>query len=136
MTSSCSSRPWPGEVFCEKILSEFDFQPLSGIRALTLAPNVPGPVAAALPRYNIYRTVDGWVVLAALESHFWERLQGEIGLCEPTQEELGRVFLARRSLDWEEWASTRDLPLVAVPDALFETNSDVLEEVARCAPIT
>ena len=27
--------------------SEFDFQPLSGVRVLTLAINVPGPVAAA-----------------------------------------------------------------------------------------
>ncbi|MDQ3173285.1 MAG: CoA transferase, partial [Acidobacteriota bacterium] len=29
------------------MLPGFDFQPLSGIRALTLAINVPGPVAAA-----------------------------------------------------------------------------------------
>jgi alpha-methylacyl-CoA racemase len=73
-----------------------------------------GPLGGALPRYNIYRTLDGWLVLAALEPHFWEKLQNEIGLCEPTQGELSRVFLTRRSLDWEDWASARDLPLVAV----------------------
>jgi crotonobetainyl-CoA:carnitine CoA-transferase CaiB-like acyl-CoA transferase len=89
-----------------------------------------GPLGGALPGYNIYRTLDGWVVVAALESHFWERLQHELRLCEPTQEELGRVFLARRSLDWQEWASARDLPLVAVPEALSESSRDVLEEVA------
>jgi len=93
-----------------------------------------GPLGGALPGYNIYRALDGWVVVAALESHFWERLQREIGLCDPTHEELGRVFLARRSLDWEEWARARDLPLVAVPEALSESSRDVLEEVA-CGPI-
>jgi alpha-methylacyl-CoA racemase len=73
-----------------------------------------GPLGGALPRYNIYRTLDGWVVLAALESHFWERLQIEMGLCEPSREELGCVFLTRRSGDWEEWADAHDLPLVAI----------------------
>jgi alpha-methylacyl-CoA racemase len=81
-----------------------------------------GPLGGALARYNIYRTLDGWVVLAALESHFWERLQNEIGLSKPTYEELGSIFLTRRSLDWEEWANARDLPLVAVPDALPESS--------------
>lgn len=85
-----------------------------------------GPLGGALPGYNIYRTLDGWIVVAALEPHFWERLQHEIRLCEPTQEELGRVFLARRSLDWEEWARARDLPLVAVPEAISESSRDVL----------
>ena len=75
-----------------------------------------GPLGGGLPRYNIYRTLDGWIALAALESHFWERLQHELQLSEPTQEKLGQVFLARRSLDWEEWASERDLPLVAVAE--------------------
>ncbi len=81
-----------------------------------------GLLGGALPRYNIYRTLDGWVVVAALESHFWEKLQHELCLCEPTQEELGHVFLARRSLDWEEWARTRDLPLVAVPGEFSESS--------------
>jgi len=89
-----------------------------------------GPLGGSLPGYNIYHTLDGWVVVAALESHFWERLQHELRLSEPTQEELGRVFLARRSLDWQEWASARDLPLVAVPEALSESSRDVLEEAA------
>ncbi len=80
-----------------------------------------GPLGGGLPRYNIYRTKDGWVVVAALESHFWERLQHELCLPEPTQEELGRVFLARNSIDWEEWASARDLPFVAVPESLSES---------------
>ncbi|HYN25645.1 MAG TPA: CoA transferase, partial [Pyrinomonadaceae bacterium] len=94
-----------------------------------------GPLGGALPGYNIYRTLDGWVVVAALESHFWERLQHELRLSEPTREELGRAFLARSSLEWQEWASSLDLPLVAVPEALFESSRDVLEEVAWCRPI-
>ena len=80
-----------------------------------------GPLGGALPGYNIYRTSDGWIVVAALESHFWERLQQELRLSEPTREELGRAFLARRSVDWEEWANANDLPLVAVSEALFST---------------
>lgn len=90
-----------------------------------------GPLGGALPGYNIYRTLDGWIVVAALESHFWERLQLELNLCEPTKEELGRVFLTRRSGDWEEWANAQDLPLVALPEALAESGG-VLEEVAQC----
>ena len=94
-----------------------------------------GPLGGALPGYNLYRTLDGWVVVAALESHFWERLQHELRLSEPTHEELGRVFLARRSLDWQEWASARDLPLAAVPEACSESSSAGLEEVAWCGPV-
>jgi len=94
-----------------------------------------GPLGGALPGYNIYRTLDGWIVVAALESHFWERLQHELRLSEPTHEELGRVFLARRSLDWQEWAGARDLPLVAVPEALSESSSEILEEGAWCGPV-
>jgi alpha-methylacyl-CoA racemase len=94
-----------------------------------------GPLGGALPGYNIYRTLDGWIVVAALESHFWETLQSEVSLCEPTQEELGRVFLTRRSADWEEWANAHDVPLVALPEGLAESSRDVLEEVARCGPI-
>lgn len=91
-----------------------------------------GPLGGALPGYNIYRTLDGWIVVGALESHFWERLQLELNLCEPTKEELGRVFLTRRSGDWEEWAAAHDLPLVALPKALAESSGGVLEEVAQC----
>ena len=94
-----------------------------------------GPLGGAVPGYNIYRTLDGWVVVAALESHFWERLQQELCLYEPTQEELGRLFLARRSFDWQEWASARDLPVVAFREAFAESSSDVLEEGAWCGPI-
>jgi len=91
--------------------------------------------AGPLPGYNIYRTLDGWIVVAALESHFWERLQHELNLCEPTKEELGRVFVTRRSGDWEEWANAHDLPLVALPEAFAESSSSVLEELVWCGPI-
>jgi alpha-methylacyl-CoA racemase len=94
-----------------------------------------GPLGGALPGYNIYRTLDGWIVVAALESHFWEKLQHEVNLCEPTHEELGLVFLTRKSGDWEEWANAHDLPLVALPEGFAESSSGVLEEVAWCGPI-
>ena len=84
-----------------------------------------GPLGGALPGYNIYRTLDGWIVVAALESHFWEKLQHELSLCEPTQEEVGRVFLTRSSGDWEKWAIAHDLPLVALPEALAERSREI-----------
>jgi alpha-methylacyl-CoA racemase len=76
-----------------------------------------GPLGGALAAYNIYRTLDGWIVLAALEVHFWEKRQPALSLREPTQEELRGVFLARRSGDWQEWANANDLPLVALSEA-------------------
>lgn len=91
-----------------------------------------GPLGGALPGYNIYRTLDGWIVVAALEAHFWERLQHEVDLREPTKDELGRVFLTRGSGDWEEWANAHDLPLVALPEELAESSSGVVKEVAQC----
>ncbi len=94
-----------------------------------------GPLGGALPGYNIYRTLDGRIVVAALESHFWDRLQHEVNLCQPTKDELGLVFVTRRSGDWEEWANAHDLPLVALPEALAGRSSSVLEEIAQCGSI-
>ncbi len=77
-----------------------------------------GPLGGALPGYNVYRALDGWVVVAALEPHFWQRLQEEVHLRQASSEDLGRVFLTRKSREWEKWAAERDLPLVAVPDVM------------------
>jgi crotonobetainyl-CoA:carnitine CoA-transferase CaiB-like acyl-CoA transferase len=65
----------------------------------------------------LYRAQEGWVALAALEPHFWRKLNLELGLSSPDQEQLQATFLTRTALEWEAWGIQRDLPLAAVRDA-------------------
>ncbi|HEV3038133.1 MAG TPA: CoA transferase [Candidatus Angelobacter sp.] len=73
------------------------------------APN--GPLGGALPVYNIYSTQDGWLAVAALEPHFWERLGQELNLHSVTKDGLQKIFLTKTAEEWEQWAMKRDLPL-------------------------
>jgi crotonobetainyl-CoA:carnitine CoA-transferase CaiB-like acyl-CoA transferase len=73
-----------------------------------------GPLGGAHPGYNLYRAKDGWVALAALEPHFWEKLTRELGLAAPDRGQLEQAFLTRTAEEWEAWAAARDLPLVRV----------------------
>jgi len=77
-----------------------------------------GALGGGFPGYNLYRAGGGWIALAALETHFWERLQNELGLSNPTREDLARIFLTRPASEWEAWATARDLPLTAVREAI------------------
>lgn len=75
------------------------------------------------PGYGIYRSLDGWIALAALEDKYWKRVaellpaasadaaRGKhIGLAR----ELERVFSERTSKEWETWARTEGIPLATV----------------------
>jgi alpha-methylacyl-CoA racemase len=73
-----------------------------------------GFLGGGLPQYNLYRCETGWVALAALEPHFWIRLQSMLGLENPTQEQLQEVFGKQSADVWQVWARQHDLPLVAV----------------------
>jgi alpha-methylacyl-CoA racemase len=73
-----------------------------------------GVLGGACPGYNIYRAREGWIALAALEPHFWEKLARELGLTAPDREQLQQAFLVRTAREWDAWAVTRDLPLVEV----------------------
>jgi len=75
-----------------------------------------GILGGALPRYNLYETRQGWIALAALEQHFWDRLTSELGLANTatTCDDLQKVFLSRSAAQWEEWAAGLDIPIVAV----------------------
>jgi crotonobetainyl-CoA:carnitine CoA-transferase CaiB-like acyl-CoA transferase len=78
---------------------------------------VPGGMfGGGLPRYNIYETRQGWIAVAALEPHFWERLKGELGLCKSdvSYAQLQEIFLTKNAAEWETWAASFDLPIVAV----------------------
>ncbi len=75
----------------------------------------PGALlGGGFPEYGLYEARDGWVAVAALEAHFWERLLLELGLEEATREDLEEVFLQKSAEEWEQWATERALPLKAV----------------------
>lgn len=77
----------------------------------------PGaPLGGGFPGYGLYETRDGWISVAALEQHFWERLLLELGLEDATRENLEEAFVQRTAEEWEQWAKERDLPLAALRD--------------------
>lgn len=76
-----------------------------------------GMLGGGLPSYNLYRAREGWVSLAALEPHFWQKLLGELELQTADREELARVFLTRAAEEWQTWAAERDLPIAALREA-------------------
>jgi crotonobetainyl-CoA:carnitine CoA-transferase CaiB-like acyl-CoA transferase len=80
-------------------------------RGLTVPDGILG---GGFPGYNLYRAREGWIAVAALEPHFWQRLADELRITSPTREELQTVFLERSPQDWESWARERDLPIVRV----------------------
>jgi crotonobetainyl-CoA:carnitine CoA-transferase CaiB-like acyl-CoA transferase len=75
-----------------------------------------GMLGGGLPHYNIYETRRGWIALAALEPHFWDRLTQEFAIpkVEATYGDLQKVFMTLTAPEWEEWATHRDIPIVAV----------------------
>lgn len=77
-----------------------------------------GGLGGGSPGYNLYRSRDGWVALAALEPHFLRKLHEELGLEDPGYEALAAVFLSRSAKEWEAWAAERDLPLAAVREPI------------------
>ncbi|GMQ87975.1 MAG: CaiB/BaiF CoA-transferase family protein [Gammaproteobacteria bacterium] len=86
----------------------------------------PGEMlGGGLPGYNLYQTRQGWIALAALEPHFWQRLQQVLELKQPeqtglTQKDLAQCFLARTAVDWERWGKDHDLPIVALRESSNE----------------
>jgi len=73
-----------------------------------------GVLGGGIPNYNIYWTADGYLAVAALEPHFFNRLCDELRLNNPDYRDLEAVFLTRTAREWEDWALERDLPLAAI----------------------
>ena len=71
-----------------------------------------GHLGGGNPAYKIYETGDGRIAVGALESHFRARLFEGLGL--PDGADPSAVFATRTAIEWEEWAASRDLPLVAI----------------------
>lgn len=66
--------------------------------------------------YGLYRASDGWIAVAALEPHFWEKLREELGVGDVGREELEGVFRGKTAAYWEDWAAERDLPVAALKE--------------------
>lgn len=77
-----------------------------------------GVLGGGLPNYNLYAAADGWLAVAALETHFLDRLKRELGLDRAEYDDLHSVFRTRTAIAWERWAVERDLPLAAVQTGL------------------
>jgi crotonobetainyl-CoA:carnitine CoA-transferase CaiB-like acyl-CoA transferase len=75
-----------------------------------------GVLGGGFPGYGLYRAREGYVALAALEPHFWERLLQEFGVSGDDRRDLERIFETETAEQWEGWAAERDLPLAAVRD--------------------
>jgi crotonobetainyl-CoA:carnitine CoA-transferase CaiB-like acyl-CoA transferase len=75
----------------------------------------PGALlGGGIPEYNIYKTVDGWVAVAALEPHFKKRLEDALAVATPDQ--YRAAFAGKSSAFWQEWGQQQDVPIEAVLD--------------------
>lgn len=64
--------------------------------------------------YALYRAADNYIAVAALEPHFWVRLEKELGVPIASASVLDSIFSSRSAKEWEEWAKIRDLPITRV----------------------
>lgn len=74
-----------------------------------------GLLAGGYPGYNFYRTLDGWIALAALEPHFVQQLREASGTAF-TVEALQHFFATKNSGEWKAWAAAHDIPLSVISD--------------------
>lgn len=75
----------------------------------------PGALlGGGIPEYNIYKSADGWVAVAALEPHFKRRLEETLDISEP--EGYRAAFALQSSAYWQEWGKQRDVPIEALRD--------------------
>jgi alpha-methylacyl-CoA racemase len=71
-------------------------------------------LAGAFPGYNLYRTFDGWVTVAALERHFYQRLCEQLDVSTPSYESFAACFASQGNSYWSEFAAKHDLPIEPV----------------------
>ena len=77
--------------------------------------NVTSPGAnlgGGIPEYNLYKTADGWVAVAALETHFKKRLEDALAIS--TFDEYRSAFAEQNSAYWQEWGQKKDVPIETV----------------------
>lgn len=73
-----------------------------------------GRLAGAFPGYNLYRTTDGWVAVAALEPHFYQRLCEQLKVSTPSYDSFAACFVTEGNDYWSRFAEQYDLPIEPV----------------------
>ena len=73
---------------------------------------IGGHLGGGNPAYGIYRAREGSIAVGALEPHFRARLYQGLGIADG--DDPTAVFATRSAIEWEEWAASRDIPLVAI----------------------
>ncbi len=96
--------------YAEIPLSEAAAAMAEPLRYGTTAPGAL--LGGALPEYNIYQTSDGWVAVAALETHFRQRLEQALNVS--TIEEYRAAFLQKSSSQWQQWGLEADVPIETI----------------------
>ncbi|NVO00796.1 MAG: CoA transferase [Geobacteraceae bacterium] len=69
-------------------------------------------LGGGIPEYNVFKALDGWVAVAALEPHFKKRLEDNLQISSAAGYEA--VFQTKKAADWEKWGQELDVPVVAV----------------------
>src|SRR5260370_42561631 len=60
-----------------------------------------GVLGGGFAGYNVYPAKEGWIALAALEPHFWSRLQELLPAHSTDSDHLRSVFLTRTATEWD-----------------------------------
>jgi alpha-methylacyl-CoA racemase len=71
-----------------------------------------GHLGGGNPAYGLYAAREGALAVGALEPHFRARLYEGLGLADGS--DPSAIFKTRTAIEWEDWATARDIPLVAV----------------------
>ena len=88
----------------------------------------PLPLSGALPCYNLYRTADqGWLAVAPLERHFWERFCRLVGredlkarpysVSPKVRREVADIVRGKTREEWLKLLAGQDLPIEPVLSA-------------------
>ena len=80
---------------------------------LTLAGKIVG---GGFPGYQLYRTKNGWVAVAALEAHFYKRLCEGLKIATPSYEQFAERFAAEDNDHWVRFAREHDVPIEPLED--------------------
>jgi crotonobetainyl-CoA:carnitine CoA-transferase CaiB-like acyl-CoA transferase len=73
-----------------------------------------GHLGGGLPAYNVYEAREGFVAVGALEPHFRRALAAALGVDSGDRAALAASFAKRTAIEWQAWAETHGLPIVAV----------------------
>lgn len=71
-------------------------------------------LGGGFPGYNLYRSKDGWLAVAALEQRFYDRLVAQLGVTDPSYDRLAERFRNETGAYWVRFGEEHDLPIAVV----------------------